>query len=109
MGEDKISDAISEAEKKTAGEIRVFVTKEAIENPIAAAEKEFIKLGMTATELRNGVLIYVAPKSQTYAIIGDKGVHEKCGAHFWEHITKEMRALFKDRKRARYTAIAVER
>jgi uncharacterized membrane protein len=107
LGEDKISDAISEAEKKTSGEIRVFVTKEAIENPIAAAEKEFIKLGMTATELRNGVLIYVAPKSQTYAIIGDKGVHEKCGAHFWEHITKKMRALFKEGKFTEGIVLAV--
>src|SRR5205809_903357 len=109
LDDDKIRAAIAAAEKRTSGEIRVFVTKEAIANPIAAAEKEFLKLGMTKTKLRNAVLIFFAPKSQTYAIIGDKGVHERCGQHFWEHIAKEMNPLLKEGKFTDAIVLAVRK
>ena len=91
----KIAEAIAAAEKLTSGEIRVFVSEQAVEEPLLEAEKQFARLGMTKTAQRNGVLIYFAPKSQKYAVIGDKGVHEKCGQKFWEHITEEMTPLLK--------------
>lgn len=90
LDDQKIAAAIGEAEKKTSGEIRVFVTRRAVESPLEEAEREFLKEGMDKTELRNGVLIYFAPKSQSYAIVGDKGIHEKCGAAFWEGISAHM-------------------
>ena len=31
---------------------------------------------MTATRDRNGVLIFVAPRAQKFAVIGDSGIHE---------------------------------
>jgi len=107
LDDDKIAEAIAAAEKKTSGEIRVFVTKEKIQNPIAAAEKEFVKLNMAATELRNGVLVYFAPQSQNYAIIGDKGVHEKCGQDFWERIATDMNPLLKEGKFTEAIILAV--
>ena len=98
LEDEKISAAIGDAEKQTSGEIRVFVANEVIENPVVAAQQQFEKLGMTRTERRNGVLIYFAPKCQSYAIIGDKGLHEKCGQDFWEDITKGMNPLLKEGK-----------
>ena len=90
LDEQKIAAAIGEAEKRTSGEIRVFVTERAVEDVLQEAEKEFLREGMEKTELRNGVLIYFAPRSQTYAIVGDKGVHEKCGQPFWEGVSAHM-------------------
>lgn len=90
LDDQKIASAIGEAEKRTSGEIRVFVTERAVEDALVEAEKEFLKEGMEKTELRNGVLIYFAPRSQNYAIVGDKGVHEKCGQSFWEEISAHM-------------------
>lgn len=90
LDDQKIAAAIGEAEKKTSGEIRVFVTERAVENPLLEAEREFLKEGMDKTKLRNGVLIYFAPKSQTYAIVGDKAIHEKCGQPFWEELSDHM-------------------
>lgn len=90
LDDQKIAGAIGDAEKKTSGEIRVFVTEKAVEDALLAAEREFLKEGMDKTELRNAVLIYFAPKSQTYAIVGDKGIHEKCGKPFWERISAHM-------------------
>lgn len=95
LDDNKIAAAIGEAEKRTSGEIRVFVSQKTVANPVAEAEKQFVALGMGRTALRNGVLIYFAPKSQKYAVIGDKAVHEKCGQKFWEHITEEMTPLLK--------------
>ena len=41
---------------------------------------------MEKTEQRNGVLIFVAPRAQKFAVFGDEGVHKKCGAECWRRI-----------------------
>ena len=55
---------------------------------------------MAATAERNGVLIYVAPRSQRFAVLGDTGIHEKCGAGFWKEIAAAMEHDFRE---GRYT------
>ena len=50
---------------------------------------------MTQTKLRNGVLIYLAPRSRTFAVIGDTAVHDKCGDAFWRLLTAAMALHFK--------------
>ena len=52
------------------------------------AYEVFHHLKMDATELRNGVLFYLALDSHRFAIYGDKGIHEKVGHHFWEDEVK---------------------
>ncbi len=90
----KIVEAIRAAELRTSGEIRVFVAKRPTEDPVRAAQAEFHRLGLDATQEHNGVLIYVAPRSQTFAIIGDRGIHEKCGQNFWGQVAEVMRSHF---------------
>jgi uncharacterized membrane protein len=51
---------------------------------------------MTATRERNGVLIYVAPASRKLAIVGDLGIHERCGAGFWRETAAAMEADFRE-------------
>ena len=109
LDDQRIAEAIAQAEKTTSGEIRVFVSEGVTEEPVAEAEKQFVRLGMTKTAQRNGVLIYFAPKSQKYAVIGDKGVHEKCGQKFWEHITEEMTPLLKAGKYTDAVVLAVKK
>ncbi|MGH8093464.1 MAG: TPM domain-containing protein [Chthoniobacterales bacterium] len=91
----RIVSAIAAAEKRTSGEIRVFVQHGKIDDPVAAARHRFQKLGMTATRERNAVLIFVAPRSQKFAVIGDIGIHERCGDEFWQRLVKAMQAHFK--------------
>ncbi len=95
---ERVVAAIAAAEERTSGEIRVLVAKEAAEDPVAAARKHFERLGMTATAERNGVLIFVAPKSHTFAVVGDSGVHEKCGDAFWRLMAAAMELRFKKRE-----------
>ena len=93
---DDIVAAIQAAEKKTSGEIRVFISRQEVEDPVAAAQREFIRLGMTKTRHQNGVLIYVAPRARKFAVIGGKGVHEQCGEQFWKDLTAEMSQHFRE-------------
>jgi uncharacterized membrane protein len=87
--------AIATAEKNTSGEIRVHIEKACKGDVLERAKIVFEKLGMTATEARNGVLIYIAEESHKFAIIGDAGIHEKVGHDFWDHSKDLMLAHFK--------------
>jgi len=91
---DTLIAAIRDAEHKTSGEIRVLISHKPVEDPVAAAQKEFVRLGMTKSPKRNGVLIFVAPRSRKFAVIGDEGVHAKCGDVFWQELAKAMTDYF---------------
>ncbi len=92
---EQIHAAIHAAEQKSSGEIRVMVSHKAAPNPVATAQKAFLRLGMQATKHRNAVLIFVAPRSRTFAVIGDEAVHAKCGDDFWRELAAAMTGHFK--------------
>lgn len=87
--------AIHDAERKTTGEIRVVVTPRHVEDPVIEAQKEFLRLGMEKSRHRNGVLVFVAPRSHKFAVIGDQAVHEKCGDAFWQKLAEAMTGYFR--------------
>lgn len=89
---DRIVQAIAEAEATTSGEIRVFIQRGEVGDPVGSARQQFERLGMTQTRERNAILIFVAPRAQKFAVIGDKGVHEKCGDPFWQALADAMLA-----------------
>jgi uncharacterized membrane protein len=95
LAHERIHAAIQDAEQKTSGEIRVMVSHKAAPNPVATAQDAFRRLGMQATKHRNAVLIFVAPRSRTFAVIGDEAVHAKCGDAFWRDLTTAMTGHFK--------------
>src|SRR5262249_27691956 len=59
------------------------------------ARRRFAELGMTRTRHRNGVLIYVVPRTRRYAIVGDVSANEKCGESFWQEVSAGMSEHFK--------------
>lgn len=95
LDHDRIVAAIREAEAGSRGEVRVHVSRQAVEDPQAAARAQFDKLGMADTAERNGVLIYVAPASQKFAVIGDQAIDEHCGAGFWTAVAEAMQEDFR--------------
>jgi len=50
----------------------------------------FEKLEMQGTELRNGVLFYLAVKDHKFAILGDAGVNVLTPDNFWDSIKETM-------------------
>jgi uncharacterized membrane protein len=87
--EEAIVFAIKEAEKKTSGEIRVHIEAHTDEDHYEHALKVVGELKMHETELRNGVLFYVAVDDHKFVILGDKGINDKVADDFWG-ATKEM-------------------
>jgi uncharacterized membrane protein len=93
---DRIVAAIDTAERQTSGEIRVHVQPTTRGADIRTiAERTFERLGMTKTELRNGVLLFVACEEQRFVILGDKGINEKVPAGFWDDIAARLTVRFK--------------
>lgn len=93
-----IQKSIADAELNTSGEIRVHIDNVCKEDVLDKAAKVFFLLKMDSTELRNGVLFYVAVKDQKFAILGDKGINEKVPADFWDSIKNTMLSYFKEKK-----------
>ncbi len=85
----RILEAIKEAEKETSGEIRVHIESGLKGKVLDRAAWIFKKLGMHATEQRNGVLFYLALRNREFAIIGDKGINSKVPEDFWDK-TKDL-------------------
>jgi uncharacterized membrane protein len=99
LEDDRIVNAIREAESKTSGEIRVYIQRGKLNvDPLIVAEKKFQRLGMHKARERNAVLIFVAPRAHKFAVVGDKAIHEKCGEGFWQHIVSVMRTHFQNEK-----------
>ncbi len=90
-----IESAIHDAELKTSGEIRVLIHHQPVEDAVAFAQKEFLRLGMQKTRQHNAVLIFVAPVSQKFAVIGDAAVHAQCGDAFWPELASALAGHFK--------------
>lgn len=93
-----IQDAIAAAELNTSGEIRVHIDDVCKEDVLDKAANMFHQLKMDATDLRNGVLFYLAVKDHKFAILGDKGINEKVPVDFWDNIKKEMLIHFKQQE-----------
>ena len=95
LDEVRIVQAIAEAERRSSGEIRVYISHRRRTDPLKFARKRFVELGMTKTRHRNAVLIYLVPLTRQFAIVGDAGVHDKCGDAFWQRVSAEMGGLLK--------------
>ena len=93
---EKIVHSIKEAEKQTSGEIRIFVESHCkYVNALDRATEIFNNLQMAKTELRNGVLFYVAVKDKQLAIFADKGIHEATGGDtYWQNAVKDIISVF---------------
>jgi len=92
---DRIVAAIAAAEERTSAEIRVFISRRKTENALHAASRCFAKLKMNETLLRNAVLIFIAPVSHQFAVVGDTAVHAKCGDDFWRGVVEGMESSLK--------------
>ena len=92
----RIIDEIRKAEACTSGEIRIHLDRHSKEDTLEKAKKIFIRLGMTRTKHRNGVLIYLATDHKKFAIVGDEGIHRVVPENYWEDVKEEMGKYFRE-------------
>lgn len=92
---DKIVRSIQDAEKQTSGEIRIFVENRCkYVDPLDRAAEIFAQLQMEKTELRNGVLFYIAIKDKQLAIFADSGIHAATGDRHWKGVVQQILSVF---------------
>lgn len=94
LDQERIANAISDAEQATSGEIRIAIDKHCENSAFDKAIAYFSKLGMDKTAKRNGVLIYLAHGDQKFAIVGDAGINKVVPNDFWEMTKVAMNAHF---------------
>jgi len=95
-GEKKsIVHAIEQAERRTSGEVRIYIESHCSHpDPVERAKELFGELKMYETAARNGVLVYLAMKDRKLAVYGDEGIHLKVGDTFWDASVKNMLGHF---------------
>ena len=94
--EQAVVEAIRVAEKNTSGEIRVHLEKTTSIDSYERAMEVFHLLKMDETQLKNGVLLYVAVKDKSFVICGDKGIDDLVPTNFWDSTKDTMAAHFKN-------------
>lgn len=109
IDEARVVESIRVAELRSRGEIRIHVTEGAVVDAVKEATAAFERLGMTATAERNGVLIFVAPKSQKFAVLGDSGITSLVGTGPLDEMASLMSTAFRDGRFTDGLVAAVER
>lgn len=94
--QEQIVAAVKAAELNTSGEIKVHIERKCKEDVLDHAAFMFDQLEMQKTELRNGVLIYLAVEDRKLAILGDAGINLKVPKDFWEGTKDLMISHFKE-------------
>ena len=82
--------AIKNAELDTSGEIRVHIEEKCPGEVLDRAAVIFKKLDMHKTELRNGVLFYLAIRNRKFAVLGDAGINKVVPENFWDEVRNVM-------------------
>ncbi len=94
-GLEAAAEAIKRFETLTSGEIVISFNVNSFGQPYKRAQRIFKARGLHRTELRNAILIAFFLEDKTFAIYGDKGIHERLPADYWEDTVAEMTRLFK--------------
>lgn len=94
----RIVEAIKQAEKNTSGEIKVHIDNHCKGDVEARSTFIFNKLKLNETKLRNGVLFYIAIKDRKFAVMGDEGINKVVEATFWDDVKNEVLSNFKEGK-----------
>lgn len=96
LDQPRITAAIGTAEDRTSGEIRVHIQPKSNGDIRVIGERTFERLGMTKTELRNGVLLFIASEEQQFVILGDKGINDLVPPDFWDAIAANLTNCFRE-------------
>ena len=94
----RVVEAIKQAELNTSGEIKVHIENHCRGNVEKRSLVVFNKLKLNQTQLRNGVLIYLAVRDHKFAILGDEGINKVVEATFWNDIRDMMASEFKQER-----------
>jgi len=91
----RIRDALRRAEAGTSSRLAVRIVPDATLDAFERAKAEFLSGGLQTHPAANAGLILVAPKARSFAVLGDRALHERVGQAFWDDVVAEMSDAFK--------------
>ena len=92
----RVVKAIKQAELNTSGEIKVHIENLCRGDVEKRSLVVFNKLKLNETQLRNGVLIYLAVRDHKFAILGDEGINNVVEDNFWNDVKDLMLSHFRE-------------
>ena len=93
---DRLHRVIQAAENGTSARIVVYITHQGITDPLTKAHAVFRKMKLETEAERTGFLLFLAPKTQKFAVLGGTALHEKFGQSWWDGITRVVTSHFKE-------------
>jgi uncharacterized membrane protein len=105
----RVHQAIRSAEQGTSGDIVLFISRRSVKDPLPAADREFRKLRLENAADKNGLLIFLAPHSQKFAVVGGTALHEKVGQAWWNDLVALLTRHFKEGRYTDGLVAAIER
>ena len=90
----QVVQAIQLAETQTSGEIMLHIENRCNGPLLDRAAQVFAELELHQTDLRNGILMYVAVKDHQFAVLGDKGIHQHVDLCCWDDISEHVLGKF---------------
>lgn len=95
-GLEAASEAIKRFETLTSGEIVISFNAKSHGQPYKRAQRIFKSQGLYKTELRNAILVALFLEDHSFAVYGDKGIHERVPEHYWDDTVQTMSEKFKE-------------
>jgi uncharacterized membrane protein len=88
-----IVNAIRLVEESSTGQIRVHLSKRWVERNTLQRTQHLFDYYKQADNVPNNnlVLIYVNLRKKKFAILGDEGIHQAVGNHYWSEIAQELK------------------
>ena len=91
----QLANLVKLQEARSSGEIRIYIESHCPTiDPSVRAKNIFTQLRMHQTQLRNGVMIYIAFRDHDFALLGDTGIFHKAPADFWHREAKQLAKHF---------------
>lgn len=98
-----IEGEIRKLELQTRAELRVLIHfkkiaglgKKPLDRVYEIARLKFVDLGMTETEDRSGVLLFIAGPDRLFAVVGDEGIDARVLRDGWLTVAKKMGENFR--------------
>jgi putative membrane protein len=91
------------------GVLRRLVPQEAQRAGVQArAQQLFLKLGVTETKQRSGVLLFFSESERRVELLADRGIHERVGSEVWQALVQTVTSSIREGRAVAGVCAAVD-
>jgi uncharacterized membrane protein len=106
---ERVQKAIQAAEQGNSGDVVVYVSHHRVDDAMTAAHQVFRKRRLENAQAKNSLLIFIAPRSQKFAVVGGTALHEKVGQMWWDELSAVLARHFREDRYTEGLVAALEK